>query len=777
MENQIMKLPLIPLRGLSIFPHMALNFDIGRKKSIEAINRAMDEDQKIFIISQREATTENPTEKDIYNVGCVCTIKQFMKLPGNHLRVLVEGEYRAKLVKYLDEDDCISAEVEAVEELDIEDKTESEGYKNSLNDMFINYLELAGEEFKDLIVELEEEEDNSVYCDVISAFLPVKADVKQELLEITSIKERMEKLLVILKKEIEVVKVEKLISNKVKARVSASQKEYYLREQLKVIQEELGEEDEFGREIANYEKKLGQIKLPKDVKTKIEFEINRLKNIGPSSQEGSVIKTYLDTILGMPWNKLTKDNLDLTNARKVLDEEHYGLEDVKERIIEYLAVRKMSKSLKSPIVCLVGPPGVGKTSIAKSVANSLGRKFVRMSLGGVKDEAEIRGHRKTYVGAIPGRIVSALKEVGYKNPVCLLDEIDKVSKDYKGNVEDALLEVLDSEQNKTFRDHYIDVEFDLSKVLFITTANTLDTISRPLLDRMEVIEVSGYTTEEKYEIAKKYLVPKVMKEYSVEDGQIIVNESALRTIIDRYTRESGVRNLERKIASVIRKSITEIIESNKKKITINSLTVKKYLGSELYSYDDLDKEDKIGVVTGLAWTGYGGDTLPVEVAVMDGDGKLQLTGQLGDVMKESAKAGYSYVRAHCDMYGIDKEFYKNKDIHIHIPEGAIPKDGPSAGVTMVTAMVSALSNRKIKYSVAMTGEVTLTGRVLPIGGLKEKSLAAYRMGIKTIIIPKANEKDLKDIPKVIKNRIKFIPVEKIEDVLKNALVGEEKNGN
>jgi ATP-dependent Lon protease len=777
MENAIMKLPLIPLRGLSIFPHMALNFDIGRSKSIEAINRAMDKDQKIFVVSQREAAMENPTEEDIYNIGCVCTIKQFMKLPGNHLRVLVEGEYRGKILNYLDEDECISADIESIEELDIEDETESQGYKNSLNDMFINYLELAEEEFKDLIVELESEEDSSVYCDVISAFLPVKAEVKQELLETIYIKERMEKLLVILKKEIEVVKVEKLISNKVKARVSESQKEYYLREQLKVIQEELGEDDELGREIAKYEKKLVQIKLPKEVKTKVEYEISRLKTIGPSSQEGAVIKTYLDTILDMPWNKLTKDNLDLTNARKILDEEHYGLEDVKERIIEYLAVRKMSKSLKSPIICLVGPPGVGKTSIAKSVANSLGRKFVRMSLGGVKDEAEIRGHRKTYVGAIPGRIVSALKEAGYKNPVCLLDEIDKVSRDYKGNVEDALLEVLDSEQNRTFRDHYLDVEFDLSKVLFITTANTLDTVSRPLLDRMEVIEVSGYTTEEKYEIAKKYLVPKVMKEYSVEAGEIVVNESALRAIIDKYTRESGVRNLERKISSVIRKAITEIMEEKKKKISINSLTVKKYLGAELYSYDDLEEEDKVGVVTGLAWTGYGGDTLPVEVTVMEGDGKLQLTGQLGDVMKESAKTGYSYVRAHCAEYGIDKGFYKNKDIHIHIPEGAIPKDGPSAGVTMVTAMISALSSRKIKYSVAMTGEITLTGRVLPIGGLKEKSLAAYRMGIKTIIIPKANKKDLNDIPKVIKNKIEFIPVEKIEDVLKNALIGENKDGN
>lgn len=777
MENKLVKLPLIPLRGLSIFPQMALNFDIGRDKSVEAINRAMNNNQKIFIVSQREAAIENPTKKDIYTIGCVCTIKQFMKLPGNHLRVLVEGQYRATLVNYMDEEDCIECEVEAIEDIDIENETEAQGYKNSLNDMFSDYLQLVGDEFNELMAELEEEENNSVYCDVISAFLPIKGNVKQELLEITSIKERMEKLLIVLKQEIEVIKVEKLIGDRVKAKVSASQKEYYLREQLKVIQDELGEEDDLTKEIANYEKLIVKSKLPKEVKEKVEYEIGRLKNVGLSSQEGSVIKTYLDTIFAMPWNKISKDNLDIKNARVVLDDEHYGLEDVKERIIEHLAVRKISNGLKSPILCLVGPPGVGKTSIAKSVANSLGRKFVRMSLGGVRDEAEIRGHRRTYVGAIPGRIVAALKEAGYRNPVCLLDEIDKVSKDYKGNVEDALLEVLDSEQNKTFRDHYLDVDFDLSKVLFITTANNLDTISRPLLDRMEIIEVSGYTTEEKFQIAKKHLIPKIMKEHSLEEGVINISETAIRAVIENYTRESGVRSLERKLSSLVRKSVTELLEKNKKSITINAMNVKKFLGTEIFSYEDLDKENKVGVVTGLAWTGYGGDTLPVEAMVMEGDGKFQLTGQLGDVMKESAKAGYSYVRAHCEEYGIDSKFYKDKDIHIHIPEGAIPKDGPSAGVTMITAMISALSGRPVDYSVAMTGEITLTGRVLPIGGLKEKSLAAYRMGIKTIVIPKANEKDLKDIPKAVKSKIKYIPVEKVEDVLKSALIGENNNGN
>lgn len=779
MENNLIKLPLIPLRGLSIFPHMALNFDIGRDKSIAAINEAMSKDQKIFVVSQREAATEEPSQSDVYSIGCVCTVKQFVKLPGDHLRVLVEGEYKAKLVNFYDdgEEDYIVGELEKVEDIYIENEDEATAYRNTLNKKFTEYLETVGENFKEIILELQEEKDDSVYCDVISAFLPVKLQVKQEILECVSIQERMEKLLILLSQEIEVAKVEEIINNKVKARLSQSQKEYYLREQLKVIQEELGEADELDKEIDNYEKQLAKMKVSKDVKEKVTYEISRLKNVGLSSQEGSVIKTYLDTIFAMPWNKITKDNLDIANARAVLSNEHYGLEDVKERIIEHIAARKISNGLKSPIICLVGPPGVGKTSIAKSVANALGRKFVRMSLGGVRDEAEIRGHRRTYVGAIPGRVVSAIKEAGYKNPVCLLDEIDKVSKDYKGNVEDALLEVLDSEQNKTFRDHYLDVDFDLSKVLFITTANSLDTVSRPLLDRMEVIEVSGYTTEEKFHIGKNYLIPKLIKEYSLEEGKISIADNALRMIIDGYTRESGVRSLERKLSSVFRKAITEIMEGKKTKVVVTSQIVRKYLGNELFTYEDMEKENKVGVVTGLAWTGYGGDTLAVEASVMDGDGKLQLTGQLGDVMKESAKAGYSYVRAHCKEYGIDPSFYKSKDIHIHIPEGAIPKDGPSAGVTMVTAMISALSGIPIKYTVAMTGEITLTGRVLPIGGLKEKSLAAYRLGIKTIIIPKDNEKDLKDIPKTIHNKIKYIPVEKIEDVLKNALVGDVNNGN
>ncbi len=770
MENNIIKLPLIPLRGLSIFPHMILHFDVGREKSIEAINIAMNNEQKVFLVAQRDAKNEEPEQEDVYKIGTICTIKQFMKLPGNYLRVLVEGEKRGRLVSFKEDENYISGEIEEIEESEWNDDIQISAHRNCLNEAIDEYIELTGNHSSEIVYEIEKEEDNSVYCDVIGAFLIINQDEKQELLELLDIKERMEKLLVILEREIEILKVEKNIGNKVKSKINQSQKEYYLREQLRVIQEELGEDDELAKEIKEYEKKISKSKLPKEVKEKAEYELNRLKSSGGFSQESGVIKTYLDWVLDLPWSKLTKDSLDLNNAAKILDEEHYGLEDVKERIIEYLAVRRVSKTLKAPILCLVGPPGVGKTSIAKSIANSLGRKFVRMSLGGVKDEAEIRGHRKTYVGAIPGRIIYAMKEAGYKNSVCLLDEVDKLSRDYKGNVEDALLEVLDSEQNKTFRDHYLELDFDLSKVLFITTANTLDTISRPLLDRMEIIEVSGYTSEEKYNIGKKYLLPKIKKEYSIDDESISITDNAIRIIVENYTRESGVRNLERKMATVIRKAITEIVQQDKSKIIINATMVKKYLGPEIYTYENLKEEDRIGVVTGLAWTGYGGDTLPVEVTVMEGDGKLQLTGQLGDVMKESAKAGYSYIRANCSKYDIDQDFYKKKDIHIHIPEGAIPKDGPSAGVTMITAMVSALGGKKVSYRVAMTGEITLTGRVLPIGGLKEKSLAAYRMGIKTIIIPKDNERDLKKIPKDVKSNIKFIAVEKVEDVLKNALI-------
>lgn len=777
MENNFLKLPVIPLRGVNIFPYMVLHFDVGREKSVAAVEEAMSTDQKIFLVAQRDAKVEEPSADEIYNIGTICHIKQFVKLPGDQLRVLVEGEQRGRLSNFADEKGMFYGDIEILEDISCQEENECEAYKKLIDKAFDEYLELSGESLNEIFTELEEESGLGRYCDIIGAFLMLKTETKQELIEIVDVKERLEKLLLIIKNEIEVLKIEKAIGSKIKNKVNKVQKEFYLREQLKVIQEELGEDDEESKELKQYEERIYKAKLSKEAKDKVLYEFNRLKSTGVGSQESAVIKTYLDWVLDLPWNKFTKDNLDIKNAREVLDKEHYGLEDVKERIIEYLAVRKISKTLKGPILCLVGPPGVGKTSIAKSVANSLGRKFVRMSLGGVKDEAEIRGHRKTYVGAIPGRIIYSMKQAGYRNPLFLLDEIDKMGADFKGSLADALLEVLDSEQNSTFRDHYLELDFDLSKVLFITTANSLEGISRPLLDRMEIIELSGYTTEEKFQIAKAHLLPKLLKEHNVEDGKLLIQDNAISTLVENYTRETGVRTLERKIASVIRKGITELVEKDKNKIIINSNLVKKYLGPVIYTYDDLDKEDKIGVVTGLAWTGYGGDTLPVEVTVMEGDGKLQLTGQLGDVMKESAKAGFSYVRANADKYEIDKDFHKKKDIHIHIPEGAIPKDGPSAGVTMVTAMISALSGRKVNHKVAMTGEITLTGRVLPIGGLKEKSLAAYRMGIKTVIIPKDNKKDLENVPKAVKSKIKFIIADKVDDVLQNALIGEIEHGN
>lgn len=543
---------------------------------------------------------------------------------------------------------------------------------------------------------------------------------------------------------------------------------------MKVIQEELGEDDDNKKAIIEFEKVINEKKLPNQVKEKAQYEISKLKASSPYSQDGGVTRTYLENLLDMPWGEFTEDTLNIKDARKVLDKDHYGLKDVKDRILEYLAVKQISNSLRGPILCLVGPPGVGKTSIAKSVATSLNRKFVRMSLGGVRDEADIRGHRRTYVGAIPGRIVTGLKEAKSMNPVFLLDEIDKLGMDFKGNPADALLEVFDNEQNKTFRDHYLEVDVDLSEVMFITTANSLDGIPRPLLDRMELIEVSGYTYEEKFRIAKKYLVPKVLKEHGVDNKIITISDSALKLIIDSYTRESGVRNLQRQIANVIRKGIKDIIEKDKKNLNISTKLVEKYLGLKIFSYEEIDKEDKVGVVTGMAWTAYGGDTLPVEVMVMDGKGRLELTGQLGDVMKESARAAYSYVRAHMKELGIKDEFYSKKDIHIHAPEGAVPKDGPSAGVTMTTALVSALTGKKVKHNVAMTGEITLTGKVLAIGGLKEKCLAARRVGIDTVIVPKENEKDVIKLPKIVKDSLNIILADKIDDVLENALVGVEK---
>lgn len=776
MKEDKLILPLIPLRGLTVFPNMVIYFDVGREKSIEAVEKAMAGDQKIFLAAQKDIEIDNPSEDDIFNIGTICEIKQIVKMPKNTIRVLVEGIERAKMDEFFDKEELLEASIEKIE-IDNEIDHELEALSRKLKDDFFEFLDItasSGINGVDLFDNLEEGKDLNKVTDLISSYALIKQEDKQDILQTLDLKKRIEKLIFYVKEEIEVAKIEKRIGTKVKKKLDKGQREYYLREQMKVIQEELGEDDDNKKAIIEFEKLINEKKLPNQVKEKAQYEISKLKASSPYSQDGGVTRTYLENLLDMPWGEFTEDTLNIKDARKVLDKDHYGLKDVKDRILEYLAVKQISNSLRGPILCLVGPPGVGKTSIAKSVATSLNRKFVRMSLGGVRDEADIRGHRRTYVGAISGRIVTGLKEAKSMNPVFLLDEIDKLGMDFKGNPADALLEVFDNEQNKTFRDHYLEVDVDLSEVMFITTANSLDGIPRPLLDRMELIEVSGYTYEEKFRIAKKYLVPKVLKEHGVDNKIITISDSALKLIIDSYTRESGVRNLQRQIANVIRKGIKDIIEKDKKNLNISTKLVEKYLGPKIFSYEEIDKEDKVGVVTGMAWTAYGGDTLPVEVMVMDGKGRLELTGQLGDVMKESARAAYSYVRAHMKELGIKDEFYSKKDIHIHAPEGAVPKDGPSAGVTMTTALVSALTGKKVKHNVAMTGEITLTGKVLAIGGLKEKCLAARRVGIDTVIVPKENEKDVIKLPKIVKDSLNIILADKIDDVLENALVGVEK---
>lgn len=770
MDRDFRELPLIPLRGITIFPYMVLHFDVGREKSILALEKAMLEEQKVFLTAQRQAKTEEPGREDIFNTGTICNIKQILKLPGDTVRVLVEGESRALLKEYISEEPFFKVKVEVLEdEENYDENKDCEALVRAIKKNFNEYVKLSGNIPAETIITLDEIDNHGRLADTISSYLMLKQEKKQELLECYEIEERLQKVLAVLANEIEILKLERKIGIKVKNKIDKVQKDYYLREQLKAIQEELGEDDENKKEIKRYKNKISKAKLPKTVKDKALYELDRLKNTGSYSAEGGVIRTYLDWILELPWNTQTKDNLDIKSAREILEKEHYGLKDVKDRIIEYLSVKKMSKSLKGPILCLMGPPGVGKTSIAKSIAHALNRNFVRMSLGGVRDEAEIRGHRKTYVGAIPGRIIYGMKQAKSKNPLFLLDEIDKMSNDFRGDPADALLEVLDSEQNNSFRDHYMELDFDLSNVMFITTANSIGNIPRPLFDRMEVIEVSGYTSEEKFHICREYLIPKQLQENGIKNNEIIISDSSIYKLIDNYTRESGVRSLERRIASVIRKAVAEMMEKDKKKINITLTKIKSYLGAEIYTYDKIDKEDKIGVVMGMAWTGYGGDTLPIEATVMSGNGKLELTGQLGAVMKESAKAGYSYIRANADKYGVESDFYKKYDLHIHVPEGAVPKDGPSAGVAMVTAMISALSKKKVKHNVAMTGEITLTGRVLPIGGLKEKSLAAYRAGIDTVIIPKDNEKHLLKIPNTVKNKLNYILADNIDVVLENSI--------
>lgn len=772
-NEKLINLPLIPLRGLSIFPYMVLHFDVGRKKSIKALEAAMARDQRIFLTTQFDIENDSPGMNDFYHIGTICKIKQMLKLPGDAIRVLVEGIQRAKVVNLVEELPYFRVDVDIFED-SLEITKEIRALMRSVIGSFERYISISNRVNPDVVLSVTTIDEPGRLSDIVAAQLTLKTEQKQELIDAVDVKERLEKLLKILLTEIEILEVEKNINDKVKNQINKSQKEYYLREQIKAIRDELGEEEAQEDEIEEMRSKLKKLKLSKKIEKKVMNEIDRYSRLSPSSAESGVIRSYVNWILDLPWKKETKDEIDLVKAQTILDEDHYGLETVKERVIEYLAVRDLTKSMKGPIICLVGPPGVGKTSIAKSIARSLNREFVRMSLGGVRDEAEIRGHRRTYIGAIPGRIVNGIKEAGTKNPVFLFDEIDKLSSDFRGDPASALLEVLDPEQNKEFTDHYLEVPFDLSKVMFLTTANSLNTIPRPLLDRMEVIQVSGYTEVEKLNIAKRYLVPKKMAEHGIQKSQLTVSDEAILEIIRVYTRESGVRELERKMADLCRKAAVRIVKGDVKCVRITEKNLDKYLGKSRYRYDLISDQDQVGIVTGLAWTAVGGDTLSIEVNTMKGKGKLQLTGQLGNVMKESAQTGLSFIRTIADQYNIDPAFYETIDMHVHIPEGAIPKDGPSAGITMATAMLSALSGIPVNRYVAMTGEITLRGRVLAIGGFKEKSLAAKRAGIKKILFPYDNIKDLEDIPEIIKKDVEFVPVKTMDEVLKHALIQNVK---
>ena len=777
MPKNIRSLPLLPLRGLSIFPYMLLHFDVGREKSIKALEEAMINDQLIFLVTQKDPNTDLPTEEDFYNVGTISKIKQLLKLPGDTIRVLVEGISRAEIKSIISEEPFFMVDViERSEELQ-EGDIELEALKRSVADAFEEYVKLNSKITPEILMTISTIDDADRFADIVASNLTIKIELKQEILSQFDVKVRLEMLYAVLLKELEILELERKINNRVRKQIDKTQKEYYLREQMKAIQKELGEKDGFEEEILEYKDKLSKLQLPEEVVNKVEKEIDRLSKMNSSSPESGVIRTYLDWIFDLPWNVETEDNLDIKNSRNVLEEDHYGLKKVKERVLEYLAIRKLSDNMKGPILCFVGPPGVGKTSIAKSIARAMGRKFVRMSLGGIRDEAEIRGHRRTYIGAIPGRIIYYIKQAGTKNPVFLFDEIDKMNSDFRGDPASALLEVLDAEQNKDFRDNYLELPFDLSKVMFITTANSADTIPLPLLDRMEVIYLSGYTEEEKLNIAMKYLLPKQIKEHSLKTENIVISEAAVRAIINGYTRESGVRNLERELANVIRKAATMMVENNKKRVRITPNNIDKFLGIPRYRFDTANVKNEVGVATGLAWTPVGGDTLFIEATTMAGSGKLELTGHLGDVMKESAKAGLSYIRSRCDKFGLADDFNQKIDIHIHVPEGATPKDGPSAGITMATALISALSNTPIRRDVAMTGEITLRGRVLPIGGLKEKVLAAKRAGIKKIILPKENEKDMEEIPVNVRKSMEFVLVENMDEVLEHALFRGDKNAD
>ncbi|MBA4537224.1 endopeptidase La [Bacillus aquiflavi] len=764
--------PLLPLRGLLVYPTMVLHLDVGREKSIQALEKAMVDNHFIFLTTQKDTSVDNPVEDDLYTMGTLTRVKQMLKLPNGTIRVLVEGLNRAEIISFHDKEDYYEVSLKLYED-DVEKDVETKALMKTILSYFEQYIKLSKKISAETYATVSDIEEPGRMADIIASHLPLKPKEKQEILETINIKERLKRVIEIIHNEKEVLNLEKKIGQRVKRSMERTQKEYYLREQMKAIQKELGDKEGKGGEIDELTEKIAESGMPDHVRDTAMKELSRYEKVPSSSAESAVIRNYIDWLISLPWTKATEDDLNIQKAERILNKDHYGLEKVKERVLEYLAVQKLTNSLKGPILCLAGPPGVGKTSLARSIASSLNRNFVRISLGGVRDESEIRGHRRTYVGAMPGRIIQGMKKARTINPVFLLDEIDKMSSDFRGDPSAALLEVLDPEQNHNFSDHFIEEPYDLSKVMFIATANNLATIPDPLRDRMEIITIAGYTELEKLYIAKDHLLPKQIAQHGLSKGQLQIREDAIIKIIRYYTREAGVRSLERQLASICRKTAKIIVSGEKKRVIITEKNIEDILGKTKYRYGQAELEDQIGVATGLAYTTVGGDTLQIEVSLSPGKGKLVLTGKLGDVMKESAQAAFSFVRSKAKELGIDDEFHEKLDIHIHVPEGAVPKDGPSAGITIATALVSALTGRKIRKEVGMTGEITLRGRVLPIGGLKEKSLSAHRAGLTKIILPKDNEKDIDDIPKSVRDELKFIPVSHLDEVLEHALTGGE----